>query len=111
MVGGVTKEMYLEMCSMMGSKPVESEIPVELDDMPLEVQQAMLVYRMLRDEWEGFSGSYLGKSYIGLTEILQYTEIEPSDHKLIVMLIKTIDSIRSQQIAKHREQKKPASSS
>jgi hypothetical protein len=101
--------MYLDMCAMMGTEPDDSEMPVELEDMPLEVQQAMLVYRMLRDEWEGFSGAYLGKSYIGLTEILQYTEIEHNEHKLIVMLIKTIDGIRSQQISKHREQKKPAS--
>lgn len=104
----MTKDRYFEMCEMLGSEPVESEIPVELEDLPLEVEQAMMVYRMLRDEWEGFNGIYLGKSFVGLTEILEYTEIDSADRKFIVSLVKLIDTIRSDQLNKQREQK-PAS--
>ena len=43
----MTKEQYFEMCEMLGSQPVDSEIPVELDDFPVEVQQAFLVYKQL----------------------------------------------------------------
>jgi len=95
------------MCEMLGNEPVETEIPVELEDFPLEVQQALSVYRMLKDEWEGFNGLYLGKSFIGLTEILEYMEIDISDKKLIVLLIKLIDGIRSTLI---NTKEKPASS-
>ena len=106
----MTRERYLEMCEMMGSEPVDSEIPVEFEDFPVEVQQAILVYRMLKDEWEGFNGLYLGKSFIGLTEVLDYMEIDAGDRKLVVQLIKLIDSVRSDQLAKQREQQKPTSS-
>jgi hypothetical protein len=94
------------MCEQLGTEPIDSEIPVEVDDLPLEVQQALLAYRMLRDEWEGFNGLYLGKSYIGLTEILHYTETDPQDHKVIVTLIQLIDSIRGNIL--NEKQKKPA---
>lgn len=104
----MTRDKYLDMCEMLGSQPLESEMPVEFDDFPIELQQAMLVYRMLRDEWEGFNGLYLGKSYLGLTEIFEYSEIEYSDRKLILILIKLIDNVRTEEINKQRQQK-PAS--
>lgn len=102
----MTKEQYFNMCEQLGTEPLEHEIPVELEDLPLEVQQALFVYRMLRDEWEGFNGLYLGKSYIGLTEILHYTEVDLQDQKIILTLIKIIDSIRGNII--NEKQKKPA---
>ena len=102
----MTKQQYLDMCEQLGTEPLEQEIPVELDDLPLEVQQALLVYRMLKDDWEGFNGIYLGKSYIGLTEILHYTEVEPQDHKIILTLIRIIDGIRANIL--NEKQKKPA---
>lgn len=102
----MTKQQYFDMCDQLGTEPLEHEIPVELDDLPLEVQQALLVYRMLKDDWEGFNGLYLGKSYIGLTEILHYTEVEPEDYKIALTLIKIIDNIRANII--NEKQKKPA---
>ena len=59
----MTKEAYFEMCDMLGSEPIEEEIPLELDDFPELVQQAFVIYGMLSDIWEGMSGSYLGKDY------------------------------------------------
>jgi hypothetical protein len=101
----MTKQSYFEMCEMMGSEPVESEIPVELDDFPLEVQQAFYVYRMLRDEWDTMNGNYLGKSLIGIKDLLEATEIELQDQKLIVMLVRLIDQVRSDEINKLKSQK------
>jgi len=107
----MTKEKYFEMIELLGSEPEESEIPLEIEDLAYEAQQALGVYRMLKDEWEGFAGIYLGKSFLGLTEILEYSEIIPEDRKFIVMLVKIIDSIRSEQLNEQRENasKKPAS--
>jgi hypothetical protein len=93
---------------MLGSEPVESEIPVEFDDFPLEVQQAFSVYRMLRDEWDTMGGSYLGKSLIGIKDLLEATEIEPEDQKFIVVLVRMIDQVRSDEINNKLKTQKPA---
>jgi hypothetical protein len=104
----MTKESYFEMCEMLGSEPVESEIPVEFDDFPLEMQQAFAVYRMLRDEWDTMGGSYLGKSLIGIKDLLEATEIEPEDQKFIVVLVRMIDQVRSDEINNKLKAQKPA---
>jgi len=104
----MTKEAYFEMCEMLGSEPVESEIPVEFDDFPLEMQQAFAVYRMLRDEWDTMNGNYLGKSLIGIKDLLEATEIDPQDQKFVVMLVRMIDQVRSDEINNKLKTTKPA---
>jgi hypothetical protein len=105
----MTKDQYFEMCEMLGSEPMESEIPVEFDDFPLEVQQAFNAYRMLRDEWDTMSGTYLGKSLIGVRDVLEATEIDPSEQKFIIMLIRVIDNVRSDEINSKKKTQEPAS--
>ena len=104
----MTKEAYFEMCEMLGSEPVESEIPVEFDDFPLEMQQAFAVYRMLRDEWDTMNGNYLGKSLIGIKDLLEATEIDLEDQKFVVMLVRMIDQVRSDEINNKLKTTKPA---
>jgi hypothetical protein len=106
---GMTKDQYFEMCEALGNEPLESEIPVDFDDFPLEVQQAFNAYKMLRDEWDTMSGVYLGKSLIGIKDILEATEIDTSEHKLIVMLIRIIDNVRSEEINNKKKMQEPAS--
>jgi len=101
----MTKQAYFDMCEMLGSEPIESEIPVEYDDFPVEVQQAFAVYRMLRDEWDTVGGSYLGKSLIGVKDVLEATEVEPDEQKFIVMLVRMIDEVRSDEINKLKNEK------
>jgi hypothetical protein len=101
----MTKTAYFEMCEMLGSEPVESEIPVDFDDFPVEVQQAFAVYRMLRDEWDTMGGNYLGKSLIGVKDVLEATEVEPDEQKFIIMLIRMIDEVRSNEINKLKSEK------
>ena len=105
---GMTKDQYFEMCEAMGSDPVESEIPVEFEDFPLEVQQAFNAYKMLRDEWDTMNGGYLGKSLIGIKDVLEATEIEVSDQKFVIMLVRMIDNVRSDEINNKRKMEKPA---
>ncbi len=104
----MTKEAYFEMCEQLGNEPIEDEIPVEFDDFHYEVQQAFIVYRMLRDEWEGMNGIYLGKSLIGIKEIFSVCEIAPEDYKIILTLVQTIDRIRQDEINNKHQNKKPA---
>ena len=105
----MTKEAYFEMCEALGSEPVESEIPIEFDDFPLEVQQAFNAYRMLRDEWDTMSGNYLGKSLIGIKDVLEAIEIDPSEHKFIIMILRMIDNVRSEEINNKKKMQEPAS--
>jgi hypothetical protein len=105
---GMSKDQYFEMCEAMGNEPLESEIPVDFEDFPLEVQQAFNAYRMLRDEWDTMNGNYLGKSLIGVKDVLEATEIEPSDQKFIIMLIRMIDAVRSDEINNKKKMEKPA---
>lgn len=105
----MTKDVYFEMCEALGNEPIESEIPVDFEDFPLEVQQAFNAYKMLRDEWDTMSGSYLGKSLIGIKDILEATEIDISEHKLVIMLIRIIDNVRSEEINNKKKMQEPAS--
>lgn len=95
----MTKEAYFDMCDMMGSDPVESEIPVDYSDLPLTVQQALSIYFKLRDEWDGMNGVYLGKSYAGLGDILTILDVPVEDRRTIFELINIIDGHRSKAIA------------
>lgn len=104
----MTRDRYFEMCEAMGTQPIEDEIPVELDDFPIEIQQALNVYRMLRDDWDYMGGNYIGKSFVGITEVMLALDVEPTDQKFILLLIRQIDRIRSKQIELNNS-KKPAS--
>lgn len=87
--------MYFEICEQMGSEPIEEEIPVEMDDFPVEIQQVLNIYFKLRDEWDGMSGSYMGKSYAGLGDILDIHGIEKADKEYVLDWLTIIDRIRS----------------
>jgi hypothetical protein len=105
----MTREAYYELCEVMGNEPIEEEIPVEFDDFPIEVQQAFSVYRMLRDEWDTMNGLYLGKTLIGIKDILEATEVEPDEQKFIIVLVRMIDQVRSNEINSKKISEKPAS--
>lgn len=94
----MSKQDYLDMCEQLGNEPIESEIPVEFDDFPLDVQQALNAYKFMRDEWDGMNGVYMGKSLTGITEIFQFCNIAPDDRLIVFQLIKIIDSIRQEDI-------------
>lgn len=92
----MTKEQYFEMCAMLGSEPLEEEIPVELADLPLEVQEAYRVYVLLNDNWDSFGGNYLGKNMSGLLDIMNILEIE--DKVTILNIIQILDRNRMNQV-------------
>jgi hypothetical protein len=106
----MTKEAYFEMCEMLGSEPLESEIPLELEDFPDLVQQAFVIYSMLSDIWEGMSGTYLGKDYSLLFDLFELYSIDTKEEKLLSTdFIKHIDSVRSKLLSEKQKATKPAS--
>ena len=84
------------MCDMLGSEPLEEEIPVELADLPLEVQEAYRVYVLLNDNWDSFGGNYLGKNMSGLLDIMNILQIE--DKITILNIIQILDRNRMNQV-------------
>jgi hypothetical protein len=106
----MTKEQYFEMCEMLGSEPDESEIPVDMEDFPDEVQQSFQIYYLLRDVWEGMSGTYMGKDFSTVFDFFRLYHIDTRDQLLTMGFIRQIDSVRSEifhEKQKAREASKP----
>lgn len=101
----MTKEAYFEMCKMMGSEPIDSEIPVEYNDFPIEVQEAFNLYNRLRDDWDGMSGTYMGKHFEGIRDLFIILDVPVEDHKTMLELINIIDKHRSKSIADYKAAK------
>lgn len=98
----MTKEAYFEMCEALGNEPLDEEIPIEIEDFPDEVQEAINVYYKLRDDWDTMNGIYLGKSYVGLRDILDILEIPTEDRKYVLEWISTMDSARYKMLEAQR---------
>lgn len=90
------------MCEMLGSEPIESEIPIEFGDLPDEVQEAIYVYNMLQDNWDTMNGGYLGKNFAGVSDIFDIAQVD--DKITTFRIIQILDHIR----AKIINSKKPA---
>lgn len=105
----MTKEAYFEMCEALQSEPLDEEIPVEYDDLALEVQEALNVYSKLKDEWDAMNGVYLGKNFNGVLDIFDIYEITDKKGTLDIILI--IDKCRAKAIeAKRPKNTKPPAS-
>lgn len=94
----MTKEAYYEVCEALGSDPIDSEIPVEFDDLVSEAQQALQIYNNLQDSWDYMNGNYIGKNLAGFKDILEIFDIPKEDHRIMYELIMHIDSIRAKAI-------------
>lgn len=57
----MSKERYLEACAAVGSEPIEEETPLTIDELPYNCQVAIKVFYHCPDNWDGMSGTYLGK--------------------------------------------------
>ena len=97
--------MYFEMCEALGNEPVESEIPVELDDFPLEIQEILGIYKFLKDDWEPMNGVYMGKNFTGILEVFDIFEIPKIDRQTYMSLLYSIDAIRAEEIKKQQAAK------
>jgi hypothetical protein len=101
----MTKQQYYEMCEMMGSDPVDEEIPIEFSDLPTELQEAIQIYNGLQDSWDYMGGNYIGKNMVGFKDILDIYEVQPSDRRTIYELILQIDKIRAKTIRDSKPKK------
>jgi len=103
----MTKQQYVEMCEMLGDPINDADLPYELEDFPVEAQQALEAYHLLKDEWDTMGGNYLGKQLIGVRDILEIVGIEEQEISFSIRLIRLFDSIRADII--NKKTPKPAS--
>lgn len=105
----MTRERYLEMCEALGNEPVEEEIPVEVEDLPAEVQYCLMLYNLLQDCWDYMGGNYIGKSMGEFWKLVELDEIPLVDRKYYYEIIIHIDSIRAENIRiQQKSKQKPA---
>lgn len=95
----MTKDRYFELCEALGTEPIDSEIPVDFEDFPAEVQRAFSMYNMLKDNWDSMGGGYLGKDISMLFNIFDLYEIEKPDKLFIISMIQHMDIIRGKIIS------------
>lgn len=101
----MTRELYYEMCYSLDMEPNPDDIPIEYGDLPVEVQEAIEIYNTLQDSWEGMSGTYMGKSWLGLADILDIFDIAKEDRKDVLNWIRHIDAIRINELAEKQKQR------
>lgn len=87
----MTRDLYLDMCDQLSAEPITSEIPIELQDLPEEAQEAWSIYCHLTDRIDGFSGHYFGKAYDNITSIFELFQVEDklTCFKIVLMFDET----------------------
>ena len=60
----------------MGLPIDEKEVPLDMQDLSYNCQQALFLFNVLPDKVEGMNGVWLGKEYAGLMDIMNIYEID-----------------------------------
>ena len=86
----------------MGLPIDEDEIPLDINDVSYNSQQAVFLFNVLPDKIEGMNGVWLGKEYAGLSDIMNIYEID--NQKEVLDLLQVCIRGASKVYAKQREQ-------
>jgi len=95
------------MCEQLGKEPDPDEMPPELGSFPLEIQEAFVIHAMLPDRWDGASGSYMGKDWSPLNDLLNIQNVY--DKKTTCFFLKHIESYQTININGELKRKQDAS--
>lgn len=74
-------------------------MPLDSSDFPHEVQVAFFIFGFLEDNWEGMSGSYLGKRWNTVEYLFNLYEVE--ERKTVLYIMKMYEGI----LITHRQEK------
>ena len=88
------------MCELLGSQPIDSEMPTQRNDLTEETQMVFYLYDKLPAKWEGFSGQYLGKDLILLPILFKEFKTQKYIRRYAWEIIPIIDAYVSEDIAK-----------
>ena len=80
-------------------------MPLDSSVFPEEVQVAFFIFSLLSDNWEGMSGTYMGKNWDSIEYIMSLYEIE--DPKTVFRFMKMYEielvNYRAQEADKRRK--------
>jgi|TARA_R110000796_G_scaffold144908_2_gene261565 hypothetical protein len=93
--------------------PDPEKMPLDPSDFPVEVQVAFFVFSLLEDNWEGMSGTYMGKTWNNIEYFFNLYEVD--EPRTILYIMKVYESIlvsfRSEESEKRRKAEERKSSS
>ena len=95
-------DQYLQMCEQMGWEPKDEEMPKDPSHLSYNVQGALVLYNSLPDIWEGMSGTWMGKDYSGLIDIMNIYQLD--NQKEIFTLLKVAEGEASKFYAQKQKQ-------
>jgi hypothetical protein len=81
-------------------------MPLDASDFPSEVQVAFFVFDMLSDNWEGMSGSYLGKNWTDAPYLFELYEVD--NPKIVMYFAKMYERLVISHRATEAEKKRKA---
>ena len=90
----------------MGQEPDPAKMPLDVSAFPVEVQVAFFMFSLLSDNWDGMSGTYLGKDWSQCYQLFELYDIE--DRSVILSFMKmyeiTLVNYRLEQQEEKRKQ-------
>jgi hypothetical protein len=92
------------MCEQLGKEPVEAEIPVGWEELPLEAQIAITIYNKLGDRIAAEIG-YLGKDYTSLSVLLDIHDIT-GNRELVLDIIHWLEQKQIKKSADHMKKER-----
>ncbi len=81
-------------------------MPLDSADFPVEVQVAFFIYGFLEDNWDGMTGTYLGKNWSTVEYFFNLYEID--EPKVILQFMKMYETIIVEYRAEEAERKRKA---
>lgn len=81
-------------------------MPLDLSELPEEVQVAFFMFGLLPDHYEGMSGTYMGKYWDGIEYYFKMYEVQ--EPKVILYLMKLYEVSLVNYRAEKAEQKRKA---
>ena len=93
--GSFTKARYLKMCALQKIEPKISEMPIDIEDFPQIVRDALEVYNRLPDTYTStdLGPLFTGKNYTSIPVFYEYVSVtDVSDRNLILEIVQHLDS-------------------
>lgn len=81
-------------------------MPLDPSDFPVEVQVAFFIFSFLEDNWEGMSGSYLGKKWDNIEYLFSLYDVH--EPKTVLYIMKIYEGIIVDYKAEKAERKRKA---
>jgi hypothetical protein len=95
----------------MGLPIDEKEVPLDMQDLSYNCQQALFLFNVLPDKVEGMNGIWLGKEYAGLMDIMDIYDILDRAEVMDFLVVCVNEASKHYEKQRKLEQKKIESQS